>query len=76
MFALVASLADISGGSRERIGVMYRNRPARVDGVLALSAGAFVGVIVWVTSGSVWQGIFTGTAVVVAFALARVLIRG
>lgn len=60
----------------ERIGGMYQNRPARVDGVLALSAGTFFGVTAGVTSSSVWEGISTGTAIAAAFILARLLIRG
>ncbi len=59
-----------------RIGGMYQNRPARVDGVLALSAGTFFGVTTGVTSSSVWEGISTGTAIAAAFILARLLIRG
>ncbi|MCJ0905767.1 hypothetical protein [Rhodococcus sp. ARC_M6] len=55
---------------------MFRDRPARVDGALAVSAGTFSGVAAGATSGSVWEGIITGTAIAAAFVVARLLIRG
>ena len=58
-----------------RVDGMHQNRPARFDGVFALSAGSLSGVVVGAMSSSLWEWISTGSAIAAAFVLARLLIR-
>ena len=54
---------------------MHRNRSARFDGAIALSAGILSGVVVGAMSSNPWEGVSTGSAIAAAFVLARLLIR-